>query len=237
MSNDTASTRLMRLIAVLAVGLAVAIVTGGRALSGVQFQPFGLTQFTTSLAPLLVVALLIERVIEVFFGVWREPGDRVVEQEAAVAEARAMGGVASVAEAAAAQTAVAIRKGENTRIAFLCGGTLGIIASLAGVRALVLLVDAQKSWGAVGPSRWWTLLDVLLTAGLLGGGADGFHHTTAALSAFLKATQKKAEVGAATIQLNQGLLRPVAVPVAPAATAGNAPVPNDGLTAATYRAQ
>ena len=162
------------------------------------FKPVDPASLSATLAPLLVIAILIERTIEVFFGVWREPEDRAAEhkvdaaKQAVTLTALASGAAeerSSTLNALDAATDVqASRKVLNTRLAFLMGGSLGLIAAIAGARVLALLVSKAPD-----APTGWNLLDIFLTAGLLGGGADGFHHIMAAISGFLQATQHKAE--------------------------------------------
>jgi len=180
------------LVALVAVYLAIR----GQLVSAATFKPFDSGSFATNIAPLLVISVVIERTIEVFFGIWREPEDRVVEQK--VQAAKTVVALAAMTDAAPPADATnnlanataehAQRKLVNTRLAFLAGGTLGLVAALAGARLLSLLVATAPV-----PGIGWNLLDIFLTAGLLGGGADGFHHLTAAVSSFLQATQHKAE--------------------------------------------
>jgi hypothetical protein len=72
--------------------------------AAVAFRPFDLEAFQLSLAPLLVIALLIERTIEVFFGILLEP--ETTRLKAAVR--RAEDTRAAVVEAVAVQTATII---------------------------------------------------------------------------------------------------------------------------------
>jgi hypothetical protein len=206
---------------VLALIVAASIVFQGHALGAVRFKPFDLGAFPTTLAPLLVIATLIERTIEVIFGIWREPGDRAAEtrvkaarSEAVAQSALAQAAVAAsapaaptaVAAATAAQTSAADaqlelgeRKVVNTRLAFALAFSFGVLVALAGVRVLqILIMDTQPAWPKNVAPQWWEFIDIVLTAGLLGGGADGFHHVTQVISEFLRASQERAKQQANT---------------------------------------
>ena len=185
----------------------------------VRFKPLDLTTLASSLAPLIVVAVLIERSIEVFFGIWREPDNRKVEtriqlaEEAtkglptpeAAARVAAAGAIASgasaavradtmaqaAAELAAAEKEAAERKATNTWLAFLTGGILGILVALGGLRVLESTL-APPGPGQPGPGRLFQAMDVFLTAGLLGGGADGFHRIMNVFTTFMESSEKRA---------------------------------------------
>jgi hypothetical protein len=182
----------------------------------ITFQP-DLTPATigTKLAPFLVIAVLIERTIQVFFGLWIEPEEHALDMQAERAN-RALATLDSEDTIASRNAAAALLKHESrepaalrdeaktqlqaasdtaaeikqtkTRVAFLLGGSLGLLVALAGARMLGIIVK----FGSPIP-RHWIALDVLLTAGLLGGGADGFNHLTSTLAAYLETLKKKAE--------------------------------------------
>ena len=69
-------------------------------------------------------------------------------------------------------------KTQTQRIAFVASVTAGLIVALAGIRAISPLVDVDLVFRGVGneiPLILFHGVDVLLTAGLLGGGASGIH--------------------------------------------------------------
>lgn len=80
----------------------------------------------------------------------------------------------------------ATRKSANIRIAFIANAAVSLFVALCGIRVLTLLIDpCQPAWGActagsnlTAAPTWWQLSDVLLSAGILGGGANGVHQLT-----------------------------------------------------------
>ncbi|MGH7517277.1 MAG: hypothetical protein ACREOC_07385 [Gemmatimonadales bacterium] len=217
---------------VVAAAVAVLIILLQRDPPSVVFKPFKLDEFTASLVPILVIALLVERAIEVFFGIVREPEESKIR--AALGRAREgfiqagrgrlyrgytlllhrlpRGGRAQLLARSSAdrhqyrqylleeaetqilaeQQRLDGRKADNTRLASILGGALGILVALAGVRTLDLLLDGTTPWlvpgvdGTVaGRPGWWVALDVFLTAGLIGGGAEGFHRITSVLGTYM----------------------------------------------------
>jgi len=168
-----------------------------------RFNPVTRQSVVDILTPLCVIALFIERAQEVFITSWR--GLRTSELEAGLKAARG-GAPASTAadseaegpvEAPVAAASVAraeekllLYKSETKRIAFLSGLALGTLVSIVGIRTLAPLVswDAEinGTQGAV-----FDLLDILITGGLLGGGAEGIHRIISVFTDFLDATREK----------------------------------------------
>ncbi len=204
-------------------------------LGSVRFAPFNVQMFTSTLVPLVVVAVLIERFLEVFFGIFRKPKDRELEavrdtaRSARLAAVQAVAKPSSVeavvdialaagtfralsatfptevqavpttsdpnavADAAAATEAkaegeLAKRAAETTRIAFLAGGSVGVLVALCGVR----LMETMLATG-VTPGAMFKTMDILLTGALLGGGADGIHKVVEVVTKFLELGRKKSD--------------------------------------------
>jgi hypothetical protein len=214
-------------------------------LPALNFKPVTADGLATALAPMLVVAILIERAVEVIFGIWREPDDRRLEGLASDARhvtrslltparddeafrtlaAARVGTLASAARdapevllsklsinaetiaganlAAIADTAnrietgarAAIREREAaaTVLAFVLAMGLGLFAAIIGMRVLPNLLAAPGNGLTAGPRLALDFLDVWLSASLLAGGAEGFHHITSTIRAFLEASKAKAE--------------------------------------------
>ena len=73
----------------------------------------------------------------------------------------------------------------------ILGMVLGVLAAMVGARALGPFVDVNQLakgvvWG--GQSAWFASVDVLITGGLLAGGADGIHQI---VNRFLEFAKKK----------------------------------------------
>lgn len=233
MRKPTATTlAVLACIAAILVALWIGLRAGG--FDTVEFAPLDLTTISAVLTPLLVISVLIERVLQVFFGITLGPEERKLETRTAAArravEAAARGDVSLAAAETSAAEVLAARPGAaktrpviesaldghlaagdpittsaeaqladaiaedataaaaKTRLAYLSGGALGILISAAGIRVIGLMLKTGQPEPA-----FLQAIDVLLTAGLLAGGADGFHRITAVISAFLKTTQAKAE--------------------------------------------
>jgi len=175
----------------------------------VAFKDFGTTEVAQLLTSLLLVALFLERALEVFVTTWRGPGaaelDRQVRQCAdqkaqleqrpeAQREALQSARDAAMAALEHAEQEKSQYKSQTQRIALWSGLTLGLLISAAGLRTLQALVDPEalsrlpKTQVVV-----FHLVDVLLTGGLIAGGSEGIHKLTQVYSNFMEATAQRAK--------------------------------------------
>ena len=170
----------------------------------------------TTLLGFLLIALFIERAMEAYTAVWREPERRT--KATAVRQARArvnaansrIEQVAKVVRSASANAAApdlqnlhaerekAVKEHEKavsdveahrseTRFRTTKWSLfLGALIAIAGVRALNSFVDLPED---VQVSKYlFIFLDVVVTAAMLGGGADGIHQI---ISVFTTAAEEK----------------------------------------------
>jgi hypothetical protein len=161
----------------------------------------------TALLGFLLVSLFVERAVEVFANVWREhekkPLVAAVQRSAAILEAAKRGlakpGKETTALVAAAAddhkravTALQAYQAETRSQAALAAVLLGGAIALFGIRALDVFVAEHGALGA-----WQNFLfsatDVLVTAALLGGGADGIHKIISVFTAYADKTKAIAE--------------------------------------------
>jgi hypothetical protein len=206
---NTSSGRVVLLI-LAAVTIAVAViaaVTKFQAL-GAQAKNFaGFGTLIVNFFTLIVVALFIERVVEVFTKAYRAPRREALERELAARTAAAVKKdppapdatreirVAHTALVAAASDEVgtaeaALRDYRSaTRVYAFFGSTvLGLLVALAGVRALALFVTPP---GPGAPESWlFVLLDVVITGFLLAGGAEGLHKIVDTFTTWMDETKK-----------------------------------------------
>jgi hypothetical protein len=82
--------------------------------------------------------------------------------------------------------------GLTQRYAFITGLILGLVAALAGVSALMPFVakDALNTLPAA-QHALFAGFDIVLTAALLAGGADGLHSVISAFTSFFGATAQR----------------------------------------------
>ncbi len=146
----------------------------------VRFWPFTAGEFVQLIAPLVLVALFIERALEVFITSWRAPESKTLELAAAADPTK--------------QLQHSGYKSRTQRIAFIAGTTIGVLVSALGIRALGLFVDPVV-FDAL-PSAQQTLFriaDVLLTGAILGGGADALHKLVLVFTNFMTSTSELAK--------------------------------------------
>lgn len=167
--------------------IAIAITAGGLAAllrpPVVRFQPLGLDDVVHLLTPLCLIAVFVERVLEVFLTAWR--GEKASELKDLVRR----GCVADEHGRTPAQRLLAY-KSQTRRLAFIGGTATGIAIALAGVRILQPLLDpagVAPAWqqGAL------TTIDVLLTGTVLGGGSQGMHRVAKLMSRFTNPSPRR----------------------------------------------
>lgn len=168
---------------IISVILTVAIV-----ILAIVFVPMHLPfwQFTKSdivilLISLLIIALFIERAVEVIIIAWRGKGKQqiisVISLEKKKSEREAKKGVRKVTEKEDLATKeLEGYSAETKNLALLIAFALGIIVSALGARAIQPLVDPAvfKTLGSA-QKALFTGIDILITGALLGGGSEGIH--------------------------------------------------------------
>lgn len=133
------------------------------------------------LTPLFLAALFIERAVEVYTGVSREPEKLRLKAQA---EARKGEEKKEAAESVAAFRRDTLRK--TSTLSFL----LGLAAAAAGVRSLWPLLDPTVLVPEALQFRVFNLVDVVVTAGLLAGGSAGIHKMIGPIDDWLQAKRK-----------------------------------------------
>ena len=150
------------------------------------------------LGALFVISAFIERFLEVFVVSWRGFGSEEIQHEIELSQIIINDPNSSEAER---REAVAIKAANveakwryvvRTRCwSFLAAVVLGAAVALLGIRALEPLVDLQDLAGL--QLDLFRTFDVVLTAGLIGGGTDGLHKLVTTITTFLDETKKRAK--------------------------------------------
>jgi len=168
--------------AVLVVVLAVVVFLAGYFFAPVNVASDGnpFLRAFGQLGILYIIALFVERSLEVLIKAWRQGGKSGLQEEKARAEEE---------RRAAVETKLQEYRSGTQKRALLLGLTFGFMVSLSGVRLLGAIfefgADAQPLQQAV-----FQVTDVVLTAGLIGGGSATIHELMALIDDFLKATRK-----------------------------------------------
>ena len=139
----------------------------------------------TQLGILYIVALFVERALEVFIKAWRQGGRIHLEEEIRSDND-------DQAKAEKEKNLVRYRAGTQRR-ALLSGFTLGILVSLAGVRLLGPIFDVSGSGTSGFQVAVFQFADIVITAGLIAGGSSMIHELMALIDDFLKASRKRAK--------------------------------------------
>jgi hypothetical protein len=156
----------------------------------VRFWPFTVPDFVQLVTPIVLVALFIERVLEVFLTSWRAQ------------EARQLSTAAKAAQHAATEPGVVPEvnkqliayRSRTQRIAFFWGTGIGIVVAALGVRVLELFLDpAIFTSLPQGQQRLFRVADVLLTGALLGGGADVLHQLMSVFTSYMESAARLAK--------------------------------------------
>lgn len=169
------------IVVLLIVAGAVVLMPNAVPLRGITLA--SVSQFLTSL---LLAALLVERVLDVFLTIWRAPTSEAIEAEAKRHPE-------SSAERIEKEAVLQTRKAGTRTIAMWSALLIGILVSAAGMRSLSWFVEP----GTVDalPATQASLfigVDILLTGGVIAGGSDGIHKIAEVLRNFLKTSSAQA---------------------------------------------
>jgi len=150
------------------------------------------------LAPLAFAAAIVERAVEILVSPWRDAEASKLAKAVAAIKARPADPAADAQNAAdlkAASDALDEYRGDTQRYAFAVSLTLSVLVSIAGVRALGNFVDAGKlkdpAFTHGSQYLFFLCVDVVLSAALLAGGADGIHSVVNAVTSFFDASADK----------------------------------------------
>jgi hypothetical protein len=159
-----------------------------------------LTDVPGLLAPLAVAATFIERAVEILISPWRDTGANKLQKVLDAIKSRPADSAASEKNATdlqVASDALDEYRGRTQQYAFAVSLTLSMLASISGVRALWPFLNATKfadSGTTSHPQQVFFLcVDVVLSAALLAGGADGIHSVVNAITSFFDATADRAK--------------------------------------------
>jgi len=175
----------------LAIGLAAlgaAIAIGTRiSVPPIHFGDFNAGQFTQQLSPLFLVALLIERSLEVYINAWSGRGKGSASLQLAVDKAKRLpdSDNTKTDKLNQAQDDLSNYKSGTQQITLPIALVLGIAMSALGIRCLGNLVAPDAFAGHDTQHAWFTVADVLLTGALLGGGSDFIHQFITSLTNFV----------------------------------------------------
>lgn len=178
--------------------LAAATVWTADTFARLRFRDFSLETIMGVLSVLFVTAVFIERALEVFINAWRgeeTEARKLAKRRAAASLAKAAGDPDNLQrmrrEAHAEEDRLTVYRAETRRIAFRAGTLVGVVVSAIGVRSIGPLLEPNMVIQDSTQYALFTLMDVFLTGGLLGGGSDGIHKVSALITDFLERTRER----------------------------------------------
>ena len=170
------------------VAVAVALFNPGQ----LSFRPFTLTEFLQLVSPLMMVALFIERVLEVFLASWRTGHAMMSNQQT---DSGGHTGIERLLSEPTPLTDTQIRS-QTRRVAFVAGTAIGAIVAALGVRVLESIVDVN-AFAALPQvhQRVFRTADVLMTGAVLGGGSDAIHQLVRVFTNFFQSAAGRVKKG------------------------------------------
>ncbi len=151
------------------------------------FRPEALRALPNVMAPLVLLALFVERGVEVLLAGWRAGGARTMDAEVGLAKDK--GDMDAKWSAKRQRDAYAA---DSQRLAFLVAFFLSLLISMMGVRAIEMLVGPTVVADApTVQQRLFVRVDILVTALLLTGGAEGIHKVVNAFTTYMETTREK----------------------------------------------
>lgn len=169
-------------------------------LTPLPIKPFGINEISQLLSLLFVIALLLERSLEIFVITWRDPDELALTLQLNEANATLTACQqadppnpdaidAAITQVRTLQKERSRYRADTTRIALWSALILGLLISASGVRSFTILVDIEQ--GQPFQQRAIELVDVLLTGGLIAGGSDGVHKLLQVVTNFLDTTSDR----------------------------------------------
>ncbi|HXX18855.1 MAG TPA: hypothetical protein VEJ46_05595 [Candidatus Acidoferrum sp.] len=147
------------------------------------------------LAPVAFAAAVIERAVEILVSPWRDAGASKLQRALDSIKARPAYPASNVQNALDQQNAsnaLDDYRGQTQRYAFAVSLILSTLVSIAGVRVLWPFVNqvkfSDKTATSLAQQIFFLAVDVLVSAALLAGGADGIHSVVNAVTTFFEST-------------------------------------------------
>lgn len=152
-----------------------------------EFRAEALQAIPNVMAPLVLLALFIERGVEVILAAWRAGGTSQREGEMEMAMDRG-----AVDDQWRAKSDLESYRADTQRLAFALGFIISLLISMMGVRAIEMLVGPDVLGSASPEQRiLFVRVDIFVTSLLLTGGAEGIHKVVNAFTTFLDSTQER----------------------------------------------
>lgn len=178
---------------ILTFGIIIILVIWGA--TSPLYAPFkedlGPTTIAGAIGGLFVIALLIERFLEIFVSVWRAP--EAEKKKNAVNSYSDQEKSAKAAQFKKDQQELTDYQSQTKSLTLLIGFALSVLVCVAGIGLISDIIDLEAINGEEQETQKSLLrvIDIILTASLLAGGSDGMHQFVSSLETFFKETKKK----------------------------------------------
>ena len=172
-------------VSCIVIAVTILVFVQGDSLTTIQNKP-GNAPFLvalTQLGILYIIALFVERALEVLMKTWRQGEKLRLEEQLSSREE---------SDRDDADRALKEYKAGTQKRALLVGLTLGALVSLSGVRLLGPMFQFDASAGWTVQEGLFHVTDVVITAGLIAGGSSTIHELMALIDDFLRANRKRA---------------------------------------------
>jgi len=209
-SNDWTMKYTVLIIILLILTIPSAIV-----LEQYLFNPITVESLISLLIPIFVIALFLERALEVFVSTWREMqcfplNDKLKELKKQLSDEKAKAfhdGQPKLLESLTneideTQCEIKIFKAKTKRFSFLIGLCGGLIISMVGVRVLRPLTSMDADPTGLQGSLF-NFVDIILTGALIGGGSDGVHKLMSVITDFLDSSRERIKKSTPTTEVSQ----------------------------------
>lgn len=189
---------ILRVVAVVTALAILIVVPIFWTFQSVGFKPFQTGDYASVFSQLLIIAVFMERALEFFINLWREPGKAELAHRLEGREQQLAGLEDKESEAAKKlQNEIAELKysqqlyGSLTfRVSLWSSFLFGLLVSTVGVRALQSVVGDIS--GLEQPQRAiFHFIDVLLTGCLISGGSEGIHKIAGLYNKFMESSAQK----------------------------------------------
>jgi hypothetical protein len=181
------------LVAAVIAGVALVMGLDGTSLT---LRPFAGADILRLLGSIGVVALLVERTIEVSIGVWR---GKVTDRLFSAAESAKLALISAPANVMLHET-VAVKQGElatyraeTRKVALRAAVLLGLLVAATGFRTLETMVVPTTSADLA--SSLFRILDLLMTAAIIGGGSEPIHRMVSTVTTYLDSVSRAVRAG------------------------------------------
>ena len=191
---------ILRVVAVVVTLAILIVVPIFWTFQSVGFKPFQSGDYVSVFTQLLIIAVFMERALEFFINLWREPGKddlahRLEDYERELSKLEEKG--VEDAEIESMENKVQELRyslqlyGSLTfRISLWSSFLFGLLISTVGVRALQSVVGDVS--GLAQPQQTiFHFIDVLLTGCLISGGSEGIHKIAGLYNKFIESSAKK----------------------------------------------